>query len=391
MKKFLIFISILLCVCVVAVTFFGISLLRQRPQVDIFDQYESKLREVVGLLDQVYVDGYDTEGLGDILSQAAVAQTGDRWSYYMSAADYADYIQNAANEYVGVGITVQNNDGEVPGLYILSVNPKGSAYEAGLQAGDIITAVDGKNAADYDLNEISDLIKGEEGTTVQIDVLRDGNTLSFTVTRKVIEVEVVIFDNIDGIGYIKIDNFQTHCAERTIEAVETLRKEGVTGLVFDVRFNPGGRKDELCKVLDHLLPEGPLFRSVNYKGEESIDSSSGDSFVKLPMAVLVNGDSYSAAEFFAAALQEYEWATVVGTQTVGKGNYQQAFRLSDGSAVSVSTGHYSTPKGVNLEGVGITPDMVVEVDQATYTAIYSATLSYDEDPQLQAALDSLKK
>ena len=218
---------------------------------------------------------------------------------------------------------------------------------------------------------------------------RGGETFDVTVTRATIEVEVVRAELLDGnVGYLKINNFDSGCAEKSIAAIESLREQGATSLLFDVRFNPGGHKDELVELLDYLLPEGPLFRSVDYKGNEDIDYSDA-SCVELPMAVLVNGDSYSAAEFFAAALQEYGVGTVVGTQTVGKANYQQTFVLSDGSAVAVSTGHYQTPHGVTLAGVGITPDIPVEVDDDTYLKIYSNALEKSEDAQLQAAIAAL--
>ena len=210
-----------------------------------------------------------------------------------------------------------------------------------------------------------------------------------TITRAVIEYEVVTYELLDTVGYIKIADFQAHCAQRSIEAIEDLLHQGATALVFDVRYNPGGRKSELVELLDYLLPEGILFRSVDYKGKEAIDESDGATFLDVPMAVLVNEDSYSAAEFFAAALQEYEWATVVGAPTVGKGNYQQTFQLSDGSAIAVSTGHYSTPLGKNLEGVGVTPDKIVEVDDQTYMDLYYEKLDWTEDPQLQAALEAV--
>ena len=191
-----------------------------------------------------------------------------------------------------------------------------------------------------------------------------------------------------GDGYIKINNFDSHCARDTIAAIEELVGQGAKALIFDLRFNPGGYKHELVEVLDYLLPEGPLFRSVDYKGGEEVDYSEA-SYLDIPMAVLVNEDSYSAAEFFAAALQEYEAAVVVGAQTCGKANYQQTFRLSDGSAIAISTGHYQTPNGVTLAGVGVTPDIPVEVDQETYLAIYYETLDKAEDAQLQAAITAL--
>ena len=202
---------------------------------------------------------------------------------------------------------------------------------------------------------------------------------------------MVSYELLGTTGYIKIANFHARCAQESIAAIEELQTQGATSLIFDMRFNPGGSLDELITLLDYLLPEGVIFRAVNYKGKEEIMESDAEQHLNIPMCVLVNEDSYSAAEFFAAALQEYDYATVVGTQTVGKGNYQQTFMLSDGSAVAISTGHYSTPNGVNLEGVGITPDIPVEVDEQTYINIYSDTIEKSDDPQLQAALKALQE
>ncbi|MBQ3216413.1 MAG: S41 family peptidase, partial [Oscillospiraceae bacterium] len=174
----------------------------------------------------------------------------------------------------------------------------------------------------------------------------------------------------------------------TLAAIEDLCNQGASSLIFDLRFNPGGRKNELVEVLDYLLPEGPLFRSVDYDGNEEVDYSD-ESCLDLPMAVLVNEDSYSAAEFFAAAMQEYGAGIIVGTKTTGKANYQQTFRLSDGSAIAISTGHYQTPNGVTLEGLGVTPDVIVEVDDETYLALYYSEVEMKNDVQLQAAITAL--
>ena len=174
----------------------------------------------------------------------------------------------------------------------------------------------------------------------------------------------------------------------TIAAIEDLRAKGAKSLIFDLRFNPGGMKTELVTILDYLLPEGPLFRSVDYQGHEEVDYSE-ESCLEMPMAVIINDDSYSAAEFFAAALQEYDWAEIVGTKTCGKANYQQTFRLSDGSAVAVSTGHYQTPNGVTLADVGVTPDVIVEVDEETYWNLYYEKVEKADDAQLQAAISLL--
>lgn len=354
------------------------------------EDYHEKLDEIVALLNEVYVDGYDTDKLGDYLAQAAVAATGDRWSYYVSAEDYDAFVESNENAYVGIGVTVESSDDLTDGVQITKVTPNSPAEEAGIEADDRIYAVEGETAESLGLDETKNRIRGEEGTEVTLTILRGEKKFDVTVKRASVEVEVVKYSMLDGsIGYIKINNFEANSADRTIEAIDTLRGQGAKALVFDLRFNPGGRKDELVRVLDELLPEGPLFRSVDYKGNESVDYSDADC-VELPMAVLVNGDSYSAAEFFAAALQEYDWATVVGTKTCGKANYQQTFRLSDGSAVAVSTGHYQTPHGVTLANVGVTPDKIVEVDNKTYLELYKEAVAVKDDAQLQAAIKAAK-
>lgn len=354
------------------------------------EDYHEKLDEIVALLNEVYVDGYDTDKLGDYLAQAAVAATGDRWSYYVSAEDYDAFVESNENAYVGIGVTVESSDDLTDGVQITKVTPNSPAEEAGIEADDRIYAVEGETVESLGLDETKNRIRGEEGTEVTLTILRGEKKFDVTVKRASVEVEVVKYSMLDGsIGYIKINNFEANSADRTIEAIDTLRGQGAKALVFDLRFNPGGRKDELVRVLDELLPEGPLFRSVDYKGNESVDYSDADC-VELPMAVLVNGDSYSAAEFFAAALQEYDWATVVGTKTCGKANYQQTFRLSDGSAVAVSTGHYQTPHGVTLANVGVTPDKIVEVDNKTYLELYKEAVAVKDDAQLQAAIKAVK-
>lgn len=354
------------------------------------EDYHEKLDEIVALLNEVYVDGYDTDKLGDYLAQAAVAATGDRWSYYVSAEDYDAFVESNENAYVGIGVTVESSDDLTDGVQITKVTPNSPAEEAGIEADDRIYAVEGETVESLGLDEAKNRIRGEEGTEVTLTILRGEKKFDVMVKRASVEVEVVKYSMLDGsIGYIKINNFEANSADRTIEAIDALRGQGAKALVFDLRFNPGGRKDELVRVLDELLPEGPLFRSVDYKGNESVDYSDADC-VELPMAVLVNGDSYSAAEFFAAALQEYDWATVVGTKTCGKANYQQTFRLSDGSAVAVSTGHYQTPHGVTLANVGVTPDEIVEVDNKTYLELYKEAVAVKDDAQLQAAIKAVK-
>lgn len=352
--------------------------------------YEAKLNEVLSILDQYYIDGYETTDLGDYLAEAAVAASGDRWSYYMTAAEYAEKQEEDNNAYVGIGVTVQMVHEDDPGFTVIDVTKDGGAEAAGLRIDDIIVAVEGKDAVELQLEGVKNAIRGEEGTEVTITVLRGDKQFDVTVTRKLIQIEVVTYELLqDEVGYIKIAQFSNDTSALTIAAIEDLRAQGATGLVFDLRFNPGGFKNELVKLLDYLLPAGALFRSVDYQGNTLTDTSS-ESCLEMPMSVLINEDSYSAAEFFAAALQEYDWATIVGTQTTGKANYQQTFKLSDGSAIAISTGHYKTPNGVVLEGIGVTPDVIVKVDQETYQDLYYGRVTYEDDEQLQKAIQALK-
>ena len=263
------------------------------------------------------------------------------------------------------------------------------AEEADLRVEDLITAVDGTDIRALSTAETRDLVRGKEGTQVVITLERDGVTLDKTVTRRKLETPVARGEMLSGnVGLVTIENFDARCAEETRQVVDSLLEQGAKALIFDVRNNPGGYANELVKVLDMLLPEGEVFRTVSYTGKEQVDYSDADC-LGLPMAVLVNENSYSAAEFFAAALQEYDKAIIVGQQTVGKGYFQNTFRLSDGSAVGLSTGKYFTPQGRNLAGVGVTPDICVSVDDETGARIYYNRLTPEEDPQIQAALEAV--
>ncbi len=352
-------------------------------------QEQTKLEALESLITERFIGESDQTAMLDAAADAMVQSLGDRWSYYIPAKDYAAYEEQKENAYVGIGVTILNQESG-DGLEIQTVTPGGSAEEAGLLPGDVIVAVDGTSIAGMELDAIKDKIRGEEGTQVSLTVRRDGAEQTFSVTRRQIVTPVATATMLeDHIGLVRIANFNRHCAEETIAAIEALREQGAEKLIFDVRFNPGGYAKEMVTLLDYLLPEGPLFRMEDYTGKQSVDSSDAE-FLDMPMAVLVNGSSYSAAEFFAAALSEYEAATVVGEQTCGKGYFQNTFTLPDGSAVGLSVGKYYTPKGVSLADVGITPDVVVPVDTETAGKIYNGTLDPGEDPQILSAMEALK-
>lgn len=357
-----------------------------KPEV----QPQSKLSQLQQIIETRFIGEIDPVFMQDMAAQGMVASLGDPWSYYISAADYNAYKEQSMNAYVGIGVTVILRE-DNKGFDVIKVEPDSGAEAAGLQPGDIISLVEGQPVADLGMEEAKNQIRGEEHTFVTLTILRGETSIEMEVERKTIKMIVVRGQMLESnIGLVTIENFDTRCYDETVAAIEQLLADGAQSLIFDVRNNPGGYKSELVKVLDYLLPEGDLFRSLDYQGKELVDTSD-DKCLKMPMAVLMNGESYSAAEFFAAALEEYDWATTVGEQTCGKGYFQRTYKLNDGSAVGLSVGKYFTPKGVSLADVGgLTPKIPVEVDEATAAAIYADRLDPMEDPQVLAAIKALK-
>lgn len=349
---------------------------------------DTKLYELSQLIEERFIEEADMAKAEDAAAAAMVNSLGDQWSYYLTADEYVAHMEQMNNAYVGIGVTISGTE-DGTGVEVLKVEPNGPAMDAGIQAGDMIVGVEGQDVAGMTTTELRNLVRGKEGTPVLLTICRAGETFDLSVERRTMETAVAMGLMLENnVGLVTIYNFDSRCASESIAAIEDLIKQGAQSLIFDVRNNPGGYKDELVKLLDYLLPEGPLFRSEDYKGNVLVDESD-EKCLEMPMAVLVNEGSYSAAEFFAAALSEYEWATVVGTQTCGKGYFQVTYRLSDGSAVGLSIGKYTTPKGISLQNVGIVPDIVVEVDEETDYKIYAGTLALDEDPQIQAAMQAL--
>ena len=380
MKKVLRFLSYVLVAALSSAVTFGIFYTRNRVEA-------GKLGELSALIEEKFIGEVDTAAMEDAAAAAMVASLGDRWSHYMTAESYASYKDQMKNAYVGVDITVtEREDGYVD---ILAVSPGSPAEGAGILPGDILTHADGIDLATLTLDETTPIIKGEEGTVVRLTVKRDKITMELPVTRAYFEVTVATGEMLEGnIGLVTIENFDSRCADETIAVIDDLLEQGAGALIFDVRNNPGGYVSELCEVLDYLLPEGLLFHSEYYNGFVEEEHSDADC-LELPMAVLVNSESYSAAEFFAAAMAEYDAAVVVGEKTTGKGYFQLTYELSDGSAVGLSVGKYSTPMGVNLAGVGITPDVEVAVEEELFWQIYYDNTSWQEDPQILAAIDAL--
>ena len=340
------------------------------------------------LIREKFVGDYDETAHREATLEAMVDSLGDRWSYYLTPQEYQQVQDTRSNSYVGIGITVSRDQPD--GLLILSVTEGGPAQEAGLLAGNIIRTVDGTTVTEETKEDCITAIKGAEGTTVQLEVEgTDGVLRTVEVERRNIQGITATWEMVEGnVGLITIQNFYSGTADLVRQGVEALTGQGAKALVLDVRNNPGGYVTELTEILDLLLPEGDIFISRSYNGSEKVYTSDAD-HVDLPLAVLVNGDSYSAAEFLAAQLRESAGAVVAGAHTCGKGYSQMLYELYDGSAIGLSTARYYTGGGESLIGVGLEPDPSVELTEEAKAKLLVGELPHEEDLQLQAAIKAL--
>ena len=356
----------------------------------VTDMNSSKLSQLENIIEEKFIGEYEKTVVEDAAADAMVRALGDRWSFYVPADQYAEFNEQKTNSYVGIGITIRMTEDD-SGAEIERVEPEGPAQNAGILPGDIIVKIEDQQIAGLNTADMKHMIQGQPGTQVNVTVLRDGAELTFPVTRSEIAVTVAKGQMLEGnVGLVTIANFNENCAKETIDAAQQLIDDGAESLIFDVRNNGGGFVTEMVKILDYLLPEGEVFRSVDYAGKELVETSDA-SCVEMPMAVLINGNSYSAAEFFAAALEEYDWAVTAGEPTSGKGRFQYTLRLKDGSAVNLSVGEYETPNGVNLaEAGGLIPQIQTPVDEETQALIYAHAIEPEQDPQIQAAVEVLK-
>lgn len=352
-----------------------------------FQKDYPKLVELADVIDRQYIGEYDSGDLAEAAAYEMVTATGDRWSYYLSARELEEYTMSLSNSYVGIGITVSKNAGEY--MKIESVEPSGGAEQAGISPGDVIIAVDSQNIIDMTTDEVKTLISGDEGSCVELTIQRDGETKNFSVERRKLKVASISYELVGTTGYVKIKNFFDNTAEDFIAAVDDMIAQGADSFVFDVRFNGGGYLHELIDMLDYLLPEGVIFRSEDIKGN-TFEEKSDENCIELPLAVLVNDMTFSAAEYFAEAIREFEWGVVVGSRTSGKGYSQNLIYLSDGSAVNLSTMKYFTPDGTCLTGVGITPDIELNTDEEERIGVYYGSIDPKEDSQLQAAFEAVQ-
>jgi carboxyl-terminal processing protease len=385
-------IALMLCAsalaCVLLLAFIGLYL---GLGTDMFGEIRTYIALRRDIRDE-YIGTYDGKAVSEAALSASVMALGDQWSYYMTPEEYRDYLNSSNNQYSGLGISV-TKDENTGGISVMSVYAGSPAEKSGIAAGEIITAVDGTDITGMALSDATALIDRQLGQTVLLTIKgTDGSTRDVTVEYALIETNPVQYELLDGaVGYIQIKNFEGGAADEFISAADDLIGQGAQSFVFDIRNNGGGKVSELRKMLDYLLPACDIFVAVDKSGNEDV-LVSGPENVKLPSVVLVNAYSYSAAEYFAACLREYEYATVVGQQTTGKNRSQITLVLPDGGALHISSGEYLTPNRVSLtEQGGLTPDVEIVLSDADNGLLYSGRLDDTKDTQLRKAIEILKQ
>lgn len=350
-----------------------------------------KLNYVDALYRAHYVGEIDEEQLSDYLIRGYIAGVGDKYASYMTADEFSAYMEESSGEMVGIGVHIIYN-GDMGALEIISVMRDSPALAAGIEPGDLIVAVGDESVAELGYYPAVDKMLGELGSVATFTVRRGENyeeVKEFSIIREKVTDTTVESRILDGdIGVIRISQFADNTGESVRTAIAELTAKGAESLIFDVRYNPGGALTGIVDTLDQLLPEGPIIRIVDRAGnEETIDSDAD--CISMPMAVLVNEGTASAAELFTSALQDYELATVIGTTTYGKGTMQTVVSLPDGSGVSISYRMYNPPFSDNYEGIGVVPDIELPLDESLAEKNFYK-ITDEEDNQLQAAIKAVR-
>ena len=360
-----------------------------------WNKVTDKEEEIYNTIDDYYLNGIDNDKMKDGIYKGMVDSLGDPYTVYYNSEEYKQFTSSSSGTYSGIGVAVSQNV-TTGAITIVKTFKKGSGEKEGMKPGDVIYKVEGKKIEGLELSKVVSMIKGEEGTFVKVTVLRDGKEIEFNLERKKLEVDTVNYRMEDRsgkkIGYISVSEFDEVTASQFKNAISELNKEGMEGLVIDLRDNPGGLLDVTCEMLDRMIKKGLLVYTVDKYGKRvDEDATDSDSFDK-PVAILVNGNSASASEVFSGAMKDYKAATLVGTKTFGKGIVQSIVPFGDGTAMKVTVSKYYTPNGVNIHGTGIEPDVVVELSKdATKNGKYDRKYDNQLNKALDVVVDKLKK
>lgn len=386
---------ILVCILLTAGTYFATSH-KLINDVGGKTDYNEAMRyiEIKDIVDEKFIDYVDRSVMGDSAAAAMISGLGDKWSYFMSADEYKTYQLYSSDEYADIGMSIVK-DPNSGGYQVISVNAGSPAAWAGLSAGMVITDVDGQDVTAFDTDYVRELIRGKLNTVFTLGINYGQSTITVDCTGAYVSSVSYRMEKTEA-AYIKIDDFEAGTGQDAINAIEEMLAQKAVALCIDVRGNPGGLKGEVAKLLDYLLPKGDLFVEVDKEGNETITQSDG-MCVQIPIVVLLNTETYSEAELFAAVLQEYNWALLMGEPTSGRTRSQSTIELTDGSAIRLSTKTYLTPNRQDIsKNGGVVPDSIVFNSDASATGttagttgVSDGTASTSADDQLMAALKYL--
>ena len=362
--------------------------IKQTAKSDILtNKTVKKIDELMSYIDLYYNDDYDEEDIRNAIYAGTLEGLGDPYSVYYTADEYKDMQINTSGNYYGIGAAL-SQDAKTKEVTISKVYEGTPAEEAGLKDGDQIIKVNDTESTSKELSALVQEIRGEEGTTVHLQVYRASNNKTFEidVERKNVELPSITSKMLDGgIGYIQISEFQSKTDEQFKSALADLKKQGMKSLIVDVRSNPGGLINAASNILDQILPEGTVVYTEDKYGKRE-DYTSDSNCLDCPIAVLVNENSASASEIFAGAIKDYNYGTLIGTKTFGKGIVQTVFPLEDGDAVKITTAKYYTPKGNYIHEVGIEPDIELTYK---YSGLEDEAYDMKYDNQVQKAIEVL--
>ena len=377
---------------VIATITFSVTMIFSRSQFDTMMQdiksreaVYTKLAEVDAKIRNNYIGEIDQTTLMDGISAGYMRGIGDRYARYYTAEQYKKEVDSLNGNLVGIGVEVTTSDS---GYILVHDTYDGApAQEAGIQAGDLIIMVNGTQVSVNNVSEMIDSLQGEPGTTLTLTVRRNNEDIPFEIVRRAFEIPTVQYRMVDTNAYIKITQFTSATESQFAEAIANAQKDGATGIIFDLRENPGGLVEAATNILDTLLPEGTIATATYQDGTTKVIAASDAEELNLPMVVLTNQNTASAAELFTQALRDYGKAKSVGTITYGKGVMQNIEQLSDGSAIEYTVATYATAKSENFDGVGIKPDFEIEsvIDAASQPAFEDVTV--DNDAQFKKAVE----
>lgn len=348
--------------------------------------FDDKVKMITQYLNRYFLYEIDETEVQDAVAKGFLSGLGDKYAAYYTKEEFNQLMEDSAGEYTGIGVSVaQLDDGSYQIYKVFDNTP---AKEAGLQAKDFIISVNGETQF-KDLDALVSAVRGEEGTFIDLELKRGDEIIKAKVERRKVITETVTYRMLENhIGYIAIEQFELTTAEQFDKAIKELTLQGMQKVIIDLRDNPGGDYDTVVAMADRVLPKEKILITRDKNNIEKTETSDDEHQLKMPMVLLINGNSASAAELFTGAIQDYNWATIVGTQSFGKGIVQSVYRLPDGSGIKFTTEKYFTPKDRDINGVGITPDVVVEIPEDAYK---DGLVTEDEDTQLQKAIEILNE